>query len=289
MKKILTKPMLGFLFMVLLGLYSVAQEKKEEKDQISIRITREEDGDIKTLEKTYSSEKELKTDPELREFMGEEDKVSFWFSDEISPGLENFDLDKSRFMFSFDGHEVFTDRMRHLPDSLFEEFDKIMQERMKDMHKNDVTTFRFGFDEDCFALPDSAMRYMAFRSPRHENSNTHFENIVIKRIRISEEIGDDFGKKGQVKPSDKLELDGLRYYPNPSPNGRFKLKFQTPIEGELSIKIYNLDGKEIFNRYFETYNGLYSEAIDLSGQEVGVYLLEVALDGKRLTRKIAIH
>lgn len=98
----------------------------------------------------------------------------------------------------------------------------------------------------------------------------------------------DFGKKGKVKANNQLQLDGLSFFPNPAPDGQLRLQFDTPEEGQLTIKVYNLNGKEVWSRYFEQYSGRYAEIIDLSKQQKGIYLLEITLNDKRLTRKIAI-
>lgn len=95
-------------------------------------------------------------------------------------------------------------------------------------------------------------------------------------------------KKGEVNKNSKLELEDLSFYPNPSTTGRFKVRFKVPQEKELSIKVFNLDGKEVYNRYFERFGGTYSESIDLSGQSEGIYLLEISQGDKRITKKIVI-
>ncbi|WP_421892347.1 hypothetical protein [Marinoscillum sp.] len=46
MKPIFTKPMLGFLLMVLLGLYSSAQEKN---DQVKVKVTKDIEGETSDI------------------------------------------------------------------------------------------------------------------------------------------------------------------------------------------------------------------------------------------------
>ena len=101
-------------------------------------------------------------------------------------------------------------------------------------------------------------------------------------------MGDEFGKKGKVNESDLLELEDLTFYPNPSKNGKIKVRFSTPSENNLSIKVSNLEGKEVFSRYFESFSGRYAETIDLSGQKEGIYLLEISQGKKRLTKKLVV-
>lgn len=148
----------------------------------------------------------------------------------------------------------------------------------------DVSGFVFGPDDVHMMRADSIMAFHLRKSGGDERVRI----ITYKLVKISDNT-DEFGKLGKVSENNRLELETLSYYPNPAPNGIFKLKFRTPSEGELSIKIYNLDGREIFSRYFERYSGLFSETIDLSGQAEGIYLMEIEMEGKRLTRKIAVN
>ena len=86
-----------------------------------------------------------------------------------------------------------------------------------------------------------------------------------------------------------MKLNDLSFYPNPSRNGKIKVRFTTPEEGDLSIKVSNLDGREVFSRYFDRFSGIYSESIDLSGQKEGIYLLEIAQGKKRLVKKLVVN
>ena len=76
----------------------------------------------------------------------------------------------------------------------------------------------------------------------------------------------------------------------PFGHGQRLLKnFTLPEEGELNIRISNLEGKEVFSRYFERFGGTYSEMIDLSDQKDGIYLLEIISGGNKEVKKIIIN
>lgn len=300
MKPLFSKSMLGFLMMVLLGLYSKAQESES---QVKVKITKEINGEKKTYEGTYESEEQMRSDEKLKEFMGD-DQMNFSFDPNYNSGV--FKPNKNglgSFLFGFDDD----DDMIQPNDSVMREFQIQMQKLSEDMgsfdidikdyidklHDEHVHVFGYGDDNDFdfqWTLPDSLdeqVKAYIHRFNDPDSDRQRIEVSVRKFIKISDNV-DEFGKKGEVDDKYLLDLDELSYYPNPSTNGRFKLRFKTPEEGELSIKVYNLGGKEIFNRYFERFNGLYSETIDLSGQKEGIYLLEIEQDGKRLTRKIMI-
>ena len=308
MKPIFTKPMLGFLLMVLLGLYSSAQEKN---DQVKVKITKDIEGETQTFEKTYASEEEMKTDKELKEFMGDDDEMRVWFSEDAHAPkiieLEKMGDDPHRFYFKFgdedmarnfhffepgDSATAFDFQMEALGDEL-RTMEKTIRKHFESADGHRSMAFSFGDEDGEFDwhFSDSLSAEMREKMDKlrdeHRNFSRDIEVHVLKKVQISDDV-DDFGKKGVVKSSEQLRLDDLRYFPNPAPDGRFHLQFDTPQPGELAIKIYNINGKEVFNRYFEKYGGRYSEMIDLSRQSEGIYLLEINLDGKRLTRKIAI-
>ncbi|MFH6983972.1 T9SS type A sorting domain-containing protein [Marinoscillum luteum] len=308
MKPIFTKPMLGFLLMVLLGLYSSAQEKN---DQVTVKITKDIDGDTQTFEKTYASEEEMKADALLKEFMGKDDQMRVWFSEDAKGPkiieLEEMGDDPHRFFFKFGDEDMaqnfhffepgdsamsFDIEMERLGDE-FRSMEKTIRRHFESEDGHRSMAFSFGDDDDEFdwhfsdSLSSEIREKMDRARTESRRGHRDFEVRVLKKVAISDDV-EAFGKKGAVKTSDQLDLNDLRYFPNPAPDGRFHLKFDTPQPGELSIKIYNTNGKEVFNRYFEKYGGRYSEMIDLSQQSEGIYLLEISMDGKRLTRKIAI-
>ncbi len=301
MRPIISTPFLGLALILFLVLNGQAQEKS---DKVSIKITREIDGENKTFEKTYHSEAEMEADEELKEYLGSEDEISFFFGDKPRSFEWNDDKNGGKsFFFNFGDDESSAHNFHFFQDgdSTMKEFD--FQMGMLDEHLKDIDIkiskslegfkngepFAFSFGDDSnfmFHFDDSLADELSVQMKTLMDDVGEL-NVVIKKVKISEDV-EEFGKKAQVKSSEKLKLDDLSYYPNPAVNGKFKLKFKVELAGELEIKIYNLDGKTIFNRYFENFGGQFSETIDLSQQKAGVYLLEINKEGKRLTRKIAI-
>ncbi len=145
---------------------------------------------------------------------------------------------------------------------------KELQEKMKDLDKN---------------LQEEIMESLK------EIESIHAEKGFPKRIHRGGvsigEVGDEFGKRGKVEDRNKLELDDNYMIVGK----RLTLRFRTPEEGELTVKISNEGGKDIYNRYFESFGGTFSDQIDFSNYSDGKYLLEIELDGKRLTKKIVIE
>ena len=303
MRPILSKPILGLLLMILLGIFTQAQEKNS---QVKVKISREIDGEQKTFEKTYESEEAMEADEDLKKFMESEGGTNFFFSDkaksfewndENSGGQSFFfnfgddDATAHNFHFFQDGDSTMKefDFQMGMLDEHFKDLDIKIKEHMKAFENGEPFAYSLGDDSNfMFHFDDSLSDEISIKMQKMLDGVDDFEVIVLKKnINISDDVA-DFGKKAEVKPSDKLTLEDLTYYPNPAPNGRFKLKFKVEKASELEIKIYNLDSKTIFNRYFEKFGGQFSETIDLAQQKEGIYLLEITMDGKRLTRKIAI-
>jgi len=114
------------------------------------------------------------------------------------------------------------------------------------------------------------------------------DDEINKTMTISTVEDSEWGKRGRVSNKDMLEVEILDYYPNPS-KGRFRLKFQVAENAPLFVKVYNIDDQEVFMRYFPRFTGVYSELIDMRGQDTGTYLLEISHGKKRLVRKMMIE
>lgn len=99
--------------LVLFSLSSTVLLAQEKEKTIKIKIQKEVNGEMKTIEKTYKSIEEMKNDPELKEmnaeFMG---NGSFFFSNDegnfninIDKG-EDGDLHKNHFFFKMNGDKI---------------------------------------------------------------------------------------------------------------------------------------------------------------------------------------
>lgn len=76
-------------------------------------------------------------------------------------------------------------------------------------------------------------------------------------------------------------LNPLRAYPNPTA-GDLHLFMANKVEGDVTIKVYDLGGNEVFeNKYKE-----FPEYIDLHNVSQGLYILECTTGGKKYTLKI---
>ena len=270
---------MGFCMAFLMGSMLMAQSKEEGK--VIVEITKEVDGEKKTFKGEYDSTEEMYADPAYKEFAGEDDNYRFWFDrdrdEDIFLHLDQSDSKTGIYKYFYgDDDEENHFFFKHLDDE-----DSV----------NGRFKFHFGGEDmeefsEKMAKMGEEMEIIIERL-RDDDGDRRVEIIRGKQIRITD-VDDEFGKKGNVEKRDELELDDLSFYPNPSREGKVKVRFRVPEEDELSIKVSNLQGKEVFSRYFEQFSGLYNETIDLSKQSEGIYLLEISQGKKRLTRKIVI-
>lgn len=127
-----------------------------------------------------------------------------------------------------------------------------------------------------------------------EENGESFINIDIKRnasmnVTISDISKADaslqdvsFSLKNNLKPSD------LNYYPNPS-SGKFNLKFNLEQKGEVTVKVMDILGKEVYKETILDFGGMYDNKLNLTGHEKGVYVLQILQNKKALSRKILIE
>ena len=127
-----------------------------------------------------------------------------------------------------------------------------------------------------------------------EENGEEFIEISIKRtsnqsVKISQNLreddpldGIDYFVKNNLNPSQ------FNYYPNPN-HGRFNLKFSLKSKEEVTIKIMDILGNEVYKEKILDFQGDYDNRIDLSGKEKGLYILQIHQKKKMFTRKILIE
>jgi hypothetical protein len=121
------------------------------------------------------------------------------------------------------------------------------------------------------------------------------ETIIIKKKVILKTIGEkdqeSFEKSGiDLKPGqdNTLELEKLVFAPNPS-DGKFTLKFNAPDTEEIIIRIYDVNGKTVYEETDKNFDGTYNKKIDISSEGQGIYFLKIQQGAKFDTRKIILE
>lgn len=257
---------------------SFAALGQDEDRKIKIEITKDINGEKKTFKGEYNSTEEMRADPNYQEFAGEEGVSNFWFGsgdDDIAIHLDQLKNNSNTFFKFFDQEDEDGSNF------FFHNFDG---------EDSDTFDFHFGDSEELQEkLEELGIELDVLSNRLHDDGKRHSMSVIVmKKVSVSD-VDNEFGKKGKVDEDEQLELDDLTFYPNPAPNGQLKVRFTAPSEDELTIRVSNLEGKEVFSRYFESFSGTYSERIDLSSQKEGIYLLEIMQGKKRLTKKIVIN
>jgi len=84
-----------------------------------------------------------------------------------------------------------------------------------------------------------------------------------------------------------LISNSLEVYPNPS-SGIFNLIVSNPIPGTADINVFNMQGQKLYtNQYSVDFNSN-KLSLDLSGLAKGIYLLNVYINGSRLSKKLIL-
>ena len=279
-------------------------EAQKEKIQVELRST--EDGDSKVFKKEYDSKEEMLADPELKDFLNEEDLDVYFFGGKNKNGLYGFSLpdgakndfqvwrsdslrsfrfgDDSALSFIPDFGKGFMyplpgDRGIHFwlpfhPDSMYARplkphaLDSIRKFWEGDMQRSDK--FFYHFDDE------------------NDDLYQRLEIIGEKKVTISEL------KKGEevLAPSSKkiaeLVPEQIKFSPNPG-NGLFTLIMELKPDKPVQVSITALSGQIIHEEEIKTFDGRYRREFDLREQEEGIYLLQVKQGNSSLVRKIMIN
>ncbi len=102
---------------------------------------------------------------------------------------------------------------------------------------------------------------------------------------FSDTIRIPFGITG-IEDIDPFE--DVKIYPNPT-TGMFTIEMNNNVYGELVIDIFSQNGSKVLNIKFQKTTEYFQSQIDLSGQPNGMYLINLAFDKFKTTRKILVE
>ncbi len=109
-----------------------------------------------------------------------------------------------------------------------------------------------------------------------------FTLALVSRIQA-----DEAQKLNTVKKSAN-DVRDLQFAPNPAA-GKFRLTFELPEGGATAIRIYNLEGKEVYAENLVNFSGRYDNEIDVSNLTPGMYVLNILRDGTRIAEKLIVQ
>lgn len=136
-------------------------------------------------------------------------------------------------------------------------------------------------DEDFNFAPDGEHIFIHRAQP----SGHKYKIIIVERKGKDEESA-PVAPVPDLDLERSLELKTFEAYPNPS-SGQFQLKFESAA-APLTIRLTNLQGKQIYREYIRDFNGLYNESMDLNNLSSGIYILSIEQEGKIFSEQMVI-
>lgn len=82
-------------------------------------------------------------------------------------------------------------------------------------------------------------------------------------------------------------ISDLKVFPNPTSNGVINLQFNYNNEEEITVRIYNLIGKEVLSEKTPSSNGFYEKTVDLSDYPKGIYIVEISNGTQKQTKRVS--
>ena len=117
-------------------------------------------------------------------------------------------------------------------------------------------------------------------------------NVIIKRLSDGEitevVLTDELFEKAGLQNGKPFADDDLKVYPNPS-SGAFNVDLSNDINEPLTIRVVDLQGREVFSKTFDKTGAELNAQIYLQDQESGIYVLQ-AIQGEHVsTHKVIVE
>ncbi|MDN4164515.1 T9SS type A sorting domain-containing protein [Cytophagales bacterium LB-30] len=307
--KFTTPSLTAFSALLLLGMSPIgacAQENtdKAKKEEISIVITKEVDGETKTFKRTYSSVEEMHQDEELRAFdpqmppfpphppRGRHIMV-FGDGEEWEEELE-LEIEEAMQM----RHKAMREMKRIHSDSLREghamwyawddeENPRVMMFKADSMHKiardmhrkHKVMVQRMMEEDDSMMIIDRDVWVERHRRGDFEESSIALSDLEDK---------DRTKAIKALETKNELKLDNFSFFAN-RPNGRVVLAFDAAEKKPLKVSLFDSQGQELYSEYYPIFEGKYRNQINLQNREKGTYFLRIEQDGKATLKKLELE
>ena len=81
-----------------------------------------------------------------------------------------------------------------------------------------------------------------------------------------------------------IAAEQIHIFPNPNRN-RFHIQAELEVEN-VNLRLYNVQGELVYTKQVK---GRFSEKVSTKDLAVGVYLLEVEVDGGKVTKKVVVE
>lgn len=110
--------------------------------------------------------------------------------------------------------------------------------------------------------------------------------VIITKMTSDDKSAKKISKKVNLNKKE-LSINKLKFSPNPN-DGKFDLSFKLGKKQPVKIKIFDVQGKEVYSENVKNFDGKYTNKIDISDNGEGIYILQIVQGEKASTSKIVI-
>lgn len=117
------------------------------------------------------------------------------------------------------------------------------------------------------------------------------EITVIKRTVIIKDEGNAkalVAEQQIVSDSVNTNISALNFYPNPN-NGRFYVSFKVDKAADVTLRITDINGREVYSDTKTNFSGLYEKNFYEGHWEAGIYLMQVTAGQEKQALKITVQ
>ncbi|MCB0663337.1 MAG: PDZ domain-containing protein, partial [Saprospiraceae bacterium] len=141
----------------------------------------------------------------------------------------------------------------------------------------------FDFDEN--TIVNQSPRRDRDRESRPDISGM---NITVQPLSENEARSFNSNANQKISTTSNLKVNNLRLSPNPS-EGMFKMDFDLPQSGETLVRIFNGNGRIIYEYDLGNYSGTFQDQVDISQNGKGQYYLEIKQGNNSSIHKIVLQ
>lgn len=185
-------------------------------------------------------------------------------------------------------------------DSLREEmkhfrFDADQRRQMADSMRQYAMQFRWNADEQRARMDSLRVKLKEEMEFIFDDDGSNFffyesddaNGSKMRVIRI-EQLAEKEMKEAGIKEKKALAAESLSIYPNPAHN-ELKVRFHTEDKAPVSLKITDMQGKEVYSSTQAPADGTYRHEAVLESLDAGMYILYLEQNNRQLVKKIIIE
>lgn len=136
-------------------------------------------------------------------------------------------------------------------------------------------------------LPGNRNREQPAIDEKYEPVNLGAAGVGFKNIEAAEAAQLNARYNLGLNADNNLTLEEVRLQPDPN-IGRFRLQFRLPDSGLTTVRIFNANGRLIYEYELGVFSGDFSDEVDISQNGAGNYYLEVRQGERSSTQKITL-